>query len=51
MTRVAEAFRDRLVKVAGFKTSAGNRCLMRNGRGSSRLLLFFASQVGVTETS
>jgi three-Cys-motif partner protein len=45
---VAGAFRDRLVKVAGFKR-VPEPLPMRNSRGAVVYYLFFASQVGVAE--
>jgi three-Cys-motif partner protein len=45
---IAEAFRDRLVKVAGFKR-VPNPLPMRNSRGAIVYYLFFASQVGLAE--
>ncbi len=45
---VAEAFRNRLKKVAGFKRVA-EPLPMRNSNGATVYYLFFASQVGVAE--
>ena len=45
---VAEAFRKRLIKVAGFKR-VPEPLPMRNSRGAIVYYLFFASQVGVAE--
>ncbi len=45
---IAEAFRQRLVKVAGFKR-VPEPLPMRNSRGAIVYYLFFASQVGVAE--
>jgi three-Cys-motif partner protein len=45
---VAQAFRERLVKVAGFKRVVVP-LPMRNSRGAVVYYLFFASQVGVAE--
>lgn len=45
---IAEAFRERLMKVAGFKSVPGP-LPMRNSRGAIVYYLFFASQVGVAE--
>jgi three-Cys-motif partner protein len=45
---VAEAFRNRLVTVAGFKRAA-EPLPMRNSNGAVVYYLFFASQVGVAE--
>jgi len=45
---VAEAFRNRLVTVAGFKRVA-EPLPMRNSNGAVVYYLFFASQVGVAE--
>lgn len=45
---VAEAFRKRLLKVAGFKR-VPEPLPMRNSRGAVVYYLFFASQVGVAE--
>jgi len=45
---IAEAFRQRLVKVAGFRRVPGP-LPMRNSIGATVYYLFFASQVGVAE--
>jgi three-Cys-motif partner protein len=45
---IAEAFRQRLVKVAGFKR-VPEPLPMRNSRGAVVYYLFFASQVGVAQ--
>ena len=45
---IAEAFRDRLINVAGFKKVA-KPLPMRNSTGATVYYLFFASQVGVAE--
>jgi len=45
---IAEVFRERLVKVAGFKRVPAP-LPMRNSRGAVVYYLFFASQVGVAE--
>jgi three-Cys-motif partner protein len=45
---VAEAFRQRLVSVAGFKR-VPHPLPMRNSKGATVYYLFFASQVGVAE--